>query len=136
MKKVIIIEILLTIVFVVLLVCAIIAFRYIAAMKEYIELSTTLDPDYPNYSLVQISANDNEFFCKILLGLAIPMIIAAPFVLAVMVIIAVKDFPFVKQRISEFKAKRAEAKAEKAEADKQARIEALQAELDELKKDE
>jgi len=55
----------------------------------------------------------------------------------------IKDFPVFKPLVDKFTAKRAahkeqrEAiKAEQAEAAKQARIEQLQAELDELKKDE
>lgn len=63
--------------------------------------------------------------------------------LVAMIIIAIKDFPFFKPLVDKFNAKRAArkeqraaVKAEQAEAAKQARIEQLQAELDELKKDE
>lgn len=66
-------------------------------------------------------------------------LIAAFATLAAMVLIALKDFPVFKPMLDKLTAKRADrkqAKAEKAAADKQARIERLQSELDELKKDE
>lgn len=66
-------------------------------------------------------------------------LLAALCTLAAMIMIAIKDFPCFKPLIDKFKARReakAEAKTEKAVADKQARIEQLQAELNELKKDE
>lgn len=53
-----------------------------------------------------------------------------------MILIAIKDFPVFKplfDKVSARKQARAQVKAEKAEADKQNRIAALEAELEELK---
>ena len=62
--------------------------------------------------------------------------------IAAMVLIAIKDFPVFKPLAEKLQAKlqarrqiNVQAKADRAEANKQARIEQLQAELDELKKD-
>lgn len=70
-------------------------------------------------------------------------LLAALATLAAMILVALKDFPVFKPLLDKLAAKRADrkqandtAKAEKAAADKQARIERLQSELDELKKDE
>lgn len=66
-------------------------------------------------------------------------LLAALATLAAMILIALKDFPVFKPMLDKLAAKRdmrKQAKAEKAVADKQARIERLQSELDELKKDE
>ncbi len=66
-------------------------------------------------------------------------LVAAVVVIAVMIIIAIKDFPCFQPLVDKYKErkeKRAAEKAERTEAAKQERIEQLQAELDELKKDE
>lgn len=59
--------------------------------------------------------------------------------LAVFITIAIKSFPVFKPLVDKHNArkqKRAEARAERAEADKQAKIEELERQLEELKKDE
>lgn len=52
------------------------------------------------------------------------------------VLLTLKEFPLFKPLVDKFKARKEKNKQEKAEAERQARIEQLQAELDELKKDE
>ena len=136
MKKTVVVEILLVAVFAVLLSCAIIALKDIPSMNEYIDWYNTLSPDYPDYDLVDITAWAFKGYIPIFLSISIPALIAAIADLAAIVIIAIKDLPIVKQRIDSFKAKRTAVKAEQAETAKQQRIEKLQAELDELKKDE
>ncbi len=81
--------------------------------------------------------------CTLYKQIAILALVAALCDIAAMVLIALHNFPCFKPLIDKLAAKRAAqkqatatAKAEKAEADKQARIEQLTAELNELKKDE
>lgn len=75
--------------------------------------------------------------------LAVFVTLSGIVIIAVMFLIALKDFPVFKPIHDKFVAKsnarkavRTQAKADKAEAAKQARIEQLQAELEELKKDD
>lgn len=73
------------------------------------------------------------------LAYSILALVAALCDLAAMVLVAIHNFPCFKPLLDKHAAKcdeRKQAKAERAEADKQARIERLTAELEELKKDE
>lgn len=70
--------------------------------------------------------------------LAICFFIATSTIIATIILIAIKDFTAfqpLRDKLAARKQARATAKAEKAEADKKARIEALENELKELKKD-
>lgn len=58
------------------------------------------------------------------------------FLLAAMVLVALRDIPAMKAIIDKYKQKKKDNKAIKTAQKKQARIEKLQVELDELKKDE
>lgn len=132
MKKTIIIEVLLFAAFVTTLVCASIMLYY--ARNLYINAH---DPyvisHYPD--IVELYSKQVKWS----LSFALPFLASAIFTFAAIIIIAVKDFPVFKPLILKSNAKREArklAKAEKAEANKQARINKLQAEIDELKKDE
>ena len=136
MKKTIAIEIILTLIFAVLLMSAIIAFKYIPLFRSYIDWYQSLSTDYPDYDMVSVAATNYEFFIQKLLIIGIPSLIAAVADLAAIIIIAVKDIPQVKQHIADFKIRRQERRAEHTAVAKRERIDKLQAELDELKKDE
>lgn len=141
MKKriIIIVEILLAFALSVLIACSVMGFKYAA---KIIELCDTYLAGY-NYNVYNELVAYYDGNLSIILSYSIPTLIAAVAVLAAMIIIAVKEFPAIKQRIEKINAKyaakkeqRAAAKAEQAATAKQERIEMLQAELDELKKDE
>lgn len=136
MKKTIAIEIILTLIFAVLLMSAIIAFKYIPLFRSYIDWYQSLSTDYPDYDMVSVAATNYEFFIQKLLIIGIPSLIAAIADLAAIIIIAVKDIPQVKQHIADFKIRRQERRAEHAAVAKRERIDKLQTELDELKKDD
>lgn len=136
MKKAIIIEVLLFTVFAALLTCTIVAFKDVSAFQSYIDWFRSLPLDYPDYDLVSVSANNYELFIQKLLIIGIPAIIAAIADLTAIIIIAVKDMPKVKQHITDIKHRHAERRAENAAVAKRERIDKLQAELDELKKDD
>lgn len=131
MKKTIVIEFLLLFVFCVALISGIVFCDYAAGVtKTYKELGQELGDSFVKESLQYI---------RKALSYGIPCLLAAAATLASIVIIAIKDFPCFKPLLDKLHAKReahAVAKAEKAEADKQARIERLQSELDELNKNE
>lgn len=136
MKKTIVIETLLLIVLAVLLSCAIITLKDISSMNEYIEHFNTLPPNDANYDIgFIIVANTKVYVCKYL-SIGIPAIIAAVADFTAIIITAVRDIPIIKQSIESFKAKRTARKEQRATTAKQERIDKLQAELDELKKDE
>ena len=123
MKKTIIVEILLF-----FACCMLIAF----ACWEFVALHNYL-----------VLFNETSGITQQLMLRGILALLASLSTLVAMVLIAIKDFPVFKPLVDKFNAKRAaykeqrEAiKAEQAEVAKQARIEQLQAELDELKKDE
>ena len=135
MKKVIMIEIFLA--FATATLIAVAAWRFsdvsmrISLMDSYLSMG---DID---------RGNDQKAFIIKSLSYAIPSLLAALCTLAAIIIIAIKDFPVFKPFVDKFTAKRAAykeqraaIKVEQAEVAKQARIEQLQAELDELKKDE
>ena len=130
MKRTIIIEILLLFVLAVLLACTIKLFVYINDLKEEMEAyGLTSGFGYAVYS-GRISTATSY---------VIPTFIAAIATAVAMVLVAVFNLPAFKPLVDEMKARkeqRAAAKAELAEVAKQQRIEKLQAELDELKKDE
>ena len=123
MKKTIIVEILLL-----FASCMLIAF----ACWEFIALHNYL-----------VFFDETSGITQQLMTRGILALLASLATLAAIIIIAIKDFPVFKPLVDKFNAKRAAykeqreaVKAEQAEAAKQARIEQLQAELDELKKDE
>lgn len=133
MKKTIVIEVLLAFALAMLVVFAIMEFRacyyYLQAIEYYKEIGT-------DYSEIAIAVNQVTLYGTF-------ATLAALCTLAAIIIIAIKDFPVFKPLVDKFNAKRAAykeqreaVKAEQAEAAKQARIEQLQAEIDELKKDE
>lgn len=133
MKKTIVIEILLGFALGILIMFAVMEFRACYYYLEAIEIYKELGQDYSDI---------NRAISQVILYGTLALL-AALATLAVMSITAIKDFPVFKPLVDKFNAKRAahkeqrEAiKAEQAEAAKQARIEQLQAELDELKKDE
>lgn len=133
MKKTIVIEILLSFILSILILFAFLEFRGIYYNFQAIKYLESMGQEYIDFS-------DSTRQFAIYGSLAV---LASLATIAVMVLIAIKDFPVFKPLVDKFNAKRAahkeqrEAiKAEQAEAAKQARIEQLQAELDELKKDE
>lgn len=141
MKKTVVVEILLLLAFCVLLACAINYLRTACETLKTIEWIKT-DPIFSDPEREDLVYTYNLHLATTL-SYGIPALIAALSTLAAMVIIAIKDFPVFKPLVDKFNAKRAAhneqraaVKAEQAEEAKQARIEQLQAELDELKKDE
>ncbi|MCH5162891.1 MAG: hypothetical protein J1G38_05325 [Clostridiales bacterium] len=127
MKKAVVVEILLLLILAVSIACAVEFFVVYNDTMNHVYHLVEGTPFLVQYDVKDVSS---------LMICGIFSILAALAALAIMIIIAIKDFPVVKQYINNLKAKRAVAKSEKAEADKQARIEKLQAELDELKKNE
>lgn len=87
-----------------------------------------------------IRANEfNEEGFKVCLTIFLLITFAIIAIMISMGLVAIKDFPCLKpfaDKLQARKEKRTQAKAERAEAEKQARIAQLQAELEELKKDE
>lgn len=129
MKRTIVIETFLLLTVILLICCGAFLFRYAEDLKLSIRLSGADE---------MVIERLNET-----LSLGILTIIFSFANLAAMALIAVQNFPCFKPLLDKLKAKhdaqkaaKETAAAEKAEADKQARIEKLQAELDELKKDE
>ena len=131
MKKIVVIEILLLFVFAVLIACTTKLFIYITELNEEM-IKYGIDTQAFGYQIYKGRLNTATSY-------AIPTLIASIADLVVIVIIAIKDFTVFKPIAVKFNAhkeKRAEARAEKVEIAKQQRIEKLQAELNELKKDE
>lgn len=129
MKKTFCIEVLLLFVFIVLIACCASYFIIVAN----------------NLAVINVYKQHNENYLEVLTGVYIYSILGTFSILAIladlaaMIIIAIKDFPAFKplaDKLNARKEQRQQAKDEKAEADKQAKIERLQAELGELKKDE
>lgn len=87
-----------------------------------------------------IRANEfNEDGFKVCLTIFLLITITIIAIMISMGLVAIKDFPCFKplaDKLQARKEKRTQAKAERADAGKQARIAQLQAELEELKKDE
>lgn len=139
MKKTIIIEILLLFVFCVTLACAIKILDYAIEVSGRLDLHLNGKILYtdPNMQNEMIKAYTDVYHAALSYG--IPALFAAVADLATMVIIAIKDFPVFKPLIDKLKARKEQrdvVKAEQAAVAKKERIEKLQAELDELKKDE
>lgn len=137
MKKTIIVEILLLFVFCVAMAGAIKILNYAVSCAKMLDLANKINFG-DEFSRNQFITNYKEQF-HTALSYGVPALFAAVADLAAMVIIAIKDFPCFKPLVDKFKAyneQRATAKAEQAATAKQERIEKLQAELDELKKDE
>ncbi len=140
MKKTVVVEILALFAFCVTFACAIkfLAYAHLASNNISIfEKELEYDQSYNETILLLKSYRATA------LSYGIPALLASLATIAVMAITAINDFPVFKPLIDKFNAKRAArkeqraaVKAEQAEAAKQARIEQLQAELDELKKDE
>lgn len=139
MKKTIVIEILLLFVLALLIAVAVDYADFIGIYNDMIA-ETKRHPEYVSYSRtlaheIQIRNTYISYF--------VPTILAAFATLAAIIILAIRDFPVFKPLVDKFKAKRAARKeqraaekTEQAETAKQERIAELQAELDELKKDE
>ena len=131
MKKTVCVEIMLVFIFSALIAIASWRLSYVVETRAWLDAGA-----FTNIEAQKANINTSLIYSVI-------AIIAALCDLAVMVITAIKDFPVFKPLVNKFTAKRAahkeqrEAiKAEQAEAAKQARIEQLQAVIDELKKDE
>lgn len=94
----------------------------------------------PNFTIGPISAEDYSYLIKrayFFLTYGIFPLLAAIADITVIMLVAFKEFPVFKPLVDKYKARKqakAEAAAIKAETARQARIEQLQAELDELKK--
>lgn len=143
MKRTIIIEVLLLLILAVLIACTSMAFIYVTDMNYHITQLSGAGLDNPQYQLIEGTIKYYKGNTHIVLSFAVPTLVAALCDLAAMVLIALHNFPCFKPLIDKLAAKRAAqkqatatAKAEKAETAKQARIEQLTAELNELKKDE
>lgn len=139
MKKTIIIEILLLFVFAVLIACTSMAFIYVTNMNFHISQLGKAGLDNPDYQHIQEIIAYYKGNNHIVAAFAVPSLIAAISTLAVIIVIAIKDFPVFKPLLDKFATKKAEkqtAKAQQAAKNKQTRIEQLENELNELKKDE
>lgn len=126
MKRTIVIEILLLIAAIAMIACCVQFFVMVANDLETIEWFKQENQEYLSWYrfVLQYSIFGSLSLLATLADLA------------AMVLIALRDIPKLKAWIEQRKAARKVAKAEKAEADKQTRIAMLQAELDQLKKDE
>ena len=132
MKKSIVIFIFLAITFVLTTVAASKLLYYAYSVNESIEHNIH-NPNLKDWISIWRDMFDVYF------PFGLMSLFAALATLAAMIIIAIKDFPVFQPLLAKLNAKRdarKQAKAEKAEADKQARIEQLQSELEQLKKDE
>lgn len=139
MKKTIMIETLLLFVFCVALACSIKILDYAVTVSKSLEHYLNGDITYFDPALQNDQIRYYTDLYHTALSYGIPALFAAVADLAAMVIIAVKDLPCFKPFVDKFKARktaRNQAKAEQAAIAKQERIDKLQAELDELKKDE
>lgn len=93
------------------------------------------------YSLVTLLKIDGEFFNEYVahyISWIILYFTSAIVSLAVIILVAIKDFPVFKpllDKLNAHKQKRVQAKAERAEENKQAKIAELEAQLKELKND-
>lgn len=130
-KKIIAIEIMLAIALAVLLYVNIMGFRYVDSILEAWRYQSS-DKNSESYRLLSAYYSDN---LGILLSYLIPALIAIVANITAIVIIALKYLP-IKQWINNFKTKRTERKEQRSAIAKQDRIAKLEAELDELKKDE
>ncbi len=145
MKKIIIIEILMLFVFCVLTACSINHFSAVHLCIQNINYFENLTEIQSNMSEAQRLELIEVWRNSMQKGLiyAISTLLAALAILAVMIIITIKDFPVFKPLTDKLADKRAarkearsQAKAKQAAIAKQERIDQLKAELDELQKDE
>ena len=137
MKKTVIVEVLLLFVFCVALACAIEILDYAVDSANMLDLANKIDFG-DEFTRIQFIKTYEEYY-HTALSYGIPSLFAAVVDLIAMAIIAIKDFPVFKPLVDMLNAKRAarkEQRAEQAAIAKQDRIAKLQAELDELKKDE
>lgn len=130
-KIAIAIEIMLAIALAVLLYVNITGFRYVDLILEAWRKQSS-DKNSELYITLSAYYSDN---LGILLSYLIPALLAIVASITAIVIIALKDLP-IMQWINNFKTKRIERKEQRSAIAKQERIAKLQAELDELKKDE
>lgn len=140
MKKTIIIEIILVLVFCVLIACAIKLLAYAHYSMQFVERLQDMSLD--EVTRQDISQQTKKYISTAL-SYGIPSLLAALATVAAGILIALKDFPVFKPFVdrlaakhAERKQRRSEQKTAKAEENRQSRIASLQAELDELKKDE
>lgn len=137
MKKTVIVEVLLLFVFCVALACTIKMLIFATDMLDIIDYANNIqfESDYLRNEFI----NTYKEQYNTALSYGIPSLFAAVADLIAMAIIAIKDFPVFKPFVDKLKDKRAarkEQRAEQAAIAKQDRIAKLEAELDELKKDE
>lgn len=145
MKRTIVIEVLLSFIFVVL------AYLFISYLINAVQnfsfadnwLKSNLESGYDGESVLNEAEIIKEAATRQILFATLLYLPAVLADLAAMIIIAIHPLPGFKplvEKYSKWSSSRKEAReaerAEKAEADKQRRIEELQAELDALKKDE
>ncbi len=130
MKRTIFVEILLLLVLAVLLAIGIAHWQSVSSwLNLYFE---DFHNDYTWNEFVKEFAFDKT------LTYSIFTLVATIADLVAIILIAIKDFPVFKpllDKLAANKERRTQAKAERAEADKQAKIKALEAELEELKND-
>ena len=124
MKRTLFIEILLVLIFSLLIALNIYLWRDATTFKKVLDTFSDPEPYIKScnirftYSVLALIANFSTFLA--------------------MILVAIKDLPVFQPLRDKFamrKSARLQAKAEKSKAEKQARIEQLQAELEELKRD-
>lgn len=127
MKRIIIIEVILLCIFAIFIAINTYLWRSISYLIDV--LKSYDEPTLANSLNIELSYGISALF-------------GCLFTLITIILIAIKDFPCFKPLLDKLNAhkqarkeKRTQAKAECAEAEKQQRIEQLQAELEELKKD-
>lgn len=137
MKKTLIIELILTIVFAITLAVAIYFWKGVQTTINAINLFKSHNDNF--YSQI---IEDYYISLKPLIGYGTVSLLALLADLAAMVLIAIKDFPVFKPLVEKLQAKsqarkhsKEQAKAARAEANKQAKIAELESQLEELKKD-
>lgn len=121
-----------------LFVLAVLISLLVLCIRLSVNMSNTLNVyknlDYSSEDELIISMS-NIYVEYIVYSIFATMACVATFIL--IILIALKDLPVFKplaDKLTAHKEKRTQAKAERAEADKQARITALENELEELKK--
>lgn len=140
MKKTIFIEVLLAFVFCAAVATTVYFFKAVSTTLNSIEyLKTAYMDEQQRQELISLLRDNITTF----LSYGIPSLLAALATVAAGILIALKDFPVFKPFVDRLAAKHAERKQRRneqktaqAEENRQARIASLQAELDELKKDE
>lgn len=146
MKKTIIIEILMLLSICVLIASAIkfctLAHLQATNIERWTNLYNQIPVQSEDWSVVSrriealTTINELKKLYSSYIVYAIFALLAAVADLAAMVLVALRDIPALREKLAARKTRRAEQKAEQAAIDKQERIERLQAELEELKKDE